>query len=283
MNSGSGSGVIVALRIISEISMEPKKKKHIPIGKRDGSVITTEDKETQITTFSRLVTLVTPDVDSPCPSVVGTMVDFTEVGAAAAPLKLLSFTSGEAFAWFQCAEVQFRIKSTTFTPQLWTSLANLPGITLHQKAAYSPSANGMVERFHRTLKTALMSRCKDSNWFIMLPWVLQELRTAPKATLDVSAAEMLYGDPLVIPGEFFRSTTSSDDLQCIRHVVGKFTPCCQTYKPPAKHHIPRDLHSATHVFLHIETSKPPLTTSCSGPYLVIQCSPKAFLLNIRGK
>ena len=47
MNSGSGYGVRIAHRIINEISTGAKKKKHIPIRKRDGSVITTEDEERQ--------------------------------------------------------------------------------------------------------------------------------------------------------------------------------------------------------------------------------------------
>ncbi|XP_068237181.1 uncharacterized protein [Palaemon carinicauda] len=68
---------------------------------------------------------------------------------------------------------------TTLTSQLWTSLENLLGITLHQTTALSPTANEMVELFHRTLKAP---------WFTQLPWVLLGLRTTPKDTLDISAA-----------------------------------------------------------------------------------------------
>ncbi|XP_068200656.1 uncharacterized protein [Palaemon carinicauda] len=133
-------------------------------------------------------------------------------------------------------------RGTTFTSQLWTSLANLLGITLHQKTAYNPAANGMVELFHRTLKPALMSHCKDSNWFSPLYLVFLGLRTTSKDALFVSAAEMVYGNPLVIPVELYSSATSSDNLQRLRHIVGKFTPCRQTYNPPAKHCILTDLH-----------------------------------------
>ncbi|XP_068201544.1 uncharacterized protein [Palaemon carinicauda] len=91
-------------------------------------------------------------------------------------------------------------------------------------------------------------------------------------------AEMVYGDPLVVPAEFFPSAISSND-----NVVGKYTPCHQTYKPPAKHYMLTDLHSATHVFLRNDTSKPPLMPSYTGPFIVIRHSPKAFLLNIHGK
>ncbi|XP_068236907.1 uncharacterized protein [Palaemon carinicauda] len=149
-------------------------------------------------------------------------------------------------------------RGTTFTSQLWTSLANLLGITLHQRTTCNSAANEVVERFHRTFKQAMRSCFKDSIWFTQLPWVLLGLRTLPKVALDISAAEMVHGDLLVIPVEFFPSATSNDDLRCIRHVVGKFTSCRQTYKPTAKHHIPKDVHSATHVFLRNDTSKPPL-------------------------
>ncbi|XP_068235619.1 uncharacterized protein [Palaemon carinicauda] len=62
----------------------------------------------------------------------------------------------------------------------------------------NPVANGMVERFHSTLKAALISCCKDSNRFTQLPLVLLGLTTISKDALDVSAAEMVYGDPLII-------------------------------------------------------------------------------------
>ncbi|XP_068221345.1 uncharacterized protein [Palaemon carinicauda] len=141
----------------------------------------------------------------------------------------------------------------------------------------------MIEHFHRALKAALISRCTDSSWFTQLPCFLLGLRTSPKDALDVSAAEMMYGDPLIIPAEFFPSVTSADDLQRIRHVVGKFTPCRQIYKPPEKHHITTDLPFATHVFPRNVTSKPPLTPLYTSSFLVIRRNPKAFLLKIRGQ
>ncbi|KAK3893046.1 hypothetical protein Pcinc_003124 [Petrolisthes cinctipes] len=54
-------------------------------------------------------------------------------------------------------------RGTTFTSQLWTSLGQLIGATVHHTTACNPKANGIVERFHRTLKAALMSRCNNSS------------------------------------------------------------------------------------------------------------------------
>ncbi|XP_068234097.1 uncharacterized protein [Palaemon carinicauda] len=124
--------------------------------------------------------------------------------------------------------------------------SNLLHITPHQKTAYNPAGNGMVKLFHRTLKAVLMSRCKDSNWFSQLPLVFLGIKTTPKDALDISAAEM-------------------------------------TYKTPTKHHIPTDLHSATHVFLRNDTIKSPLMHPYTDSFLSIQRNPKAFLPIIRGK
>ncbi|XP_068227644.1 uncharacterized protein [Palaemon carinicauda] len=150
---------------------------------------------------------------------------------------------------------------------------SLPMETLTSALRKSALLSGWITRFdipeHITSDRALMSRCKDSNWFTQLPWILLGLMITPKDVLDASASEMLYGDPLVIPAKYFPSATSSDDLHCIRQVVEKYTSCRQTYKHSAKHHIPTDVHSALHVFLRNETSNAPLTPPCTGPFLVI--------------
>lgn len=67
-----------------------------------------------------------------------------------------------------------------FTSQLWASVAQLLGTTLHHTTAYHPQANGLVERFHRYLKSALRARLTGPNWTKELPWVLLGIRTAPK-------------------------------------------------------------------------------------------------------
>lgn len=63
----------------------------------------------------------------------------------------------------------------------------------------------MVERLHWTLKAALMAH-GDTRWSEILPTVLLGLRTAWKADLGCSSAEIVYGEPLEIPGEFCQSS-----------------------------------------------------------------------------
>ena len=84
-------------------------------------------------------------------------------------------------------------------------VSELYGSKVQQTTAYHPQANGLVERFHRHLKSSLKSRLRDANWSDELPWVMLGIRSAPKGDLGCSSAELVYGSPLTVPGEFLRS------------------------------------------------------------------------------
>jgi len=59
----------------------------------------------------------------------------------------------------------------------------------------------MVERFHRQLKDALRSRNCGVAWAAHLPWVLMGLCAAPKEDSGISSAELVYGEPMRLPGQ----------------------------------------------------------------------------------
>ena len=233
------------------------------------------------------------DVVGPLPSsedfkYLFTIVDRSTRWPEAVPMKSAT-TSACASAllssWVSRFGVPLHITSDrgpSFTSSLWTSLTQLMGSTHHSTTAYNPEANGLVERMHRTLKAALIARCTDADWISHLPWVLLGLRTTPKEGTDVSAAEMVFGDPLVVPAEFFPGTPDSPDLTRIRTLVGKHAPCPQTYKNTRATHVPASLSSATHVFVRIDSHRPPLTPPYSGPYKILRRRKKALLLQIKG-
>ena len=86
-----------------------------------------------------------------------------------------------------------------FISSLWSEMARSLGTQLHRTTSYHPQANGMVERFHRSLKASLRARLHDRNWIDELPWVLLGLRTATKEDLQTSPAEMVFGDSHCCP------------------------------------------------------------------------------------
>ena len=72
----------------------------------------------------------------------------------------------------------------------------------------SPTNQDLVEHFHRHLKSALHAQLLRPNWQDELPWVLLGIRTAPKEDLGTSSAELVYGSPLMVRGNFLISTLS---------------------------------------------------------------------------
>ena len=77
-------------------------------------------------------------------------------------------------------------RGAQFTSDVWSALSESLGAKLHHTTAYHPQSNGLVERFHRSLKAALRARLTTPSWMDELPWVMLGLRTAPKEDLGAS-------------------------------------------------------------------------------------------------
>ena len=109
--------------------------------------------------------------------------------------------------------VRFGVPSTIssdrgrqFESQLWTSLMQLLGCKHLQTTSYHPITNGIIERFHRQLKSSLRGHTPTVHWTEALPLVLLGIRMALKNDLQCSTAELVYGTTLRLPGEFFQQT-----------------------------------------------------------------------------
>ena len=114
------------------------------------------------------------------------------------------------------------------------------------------------------------------------------IRTTPKERINISAAEMVFGHPLVVPGEFFSCYTNPTgpthtDLQAARWVARQFTPCLLTHPTHRDTHIPKFLQSTDYVFIREDLVKPALSPPYRGLYDIVQRSDKAYLLNIHRK
>ncbi|XP_066980081.1 uncharacterized protein [Macrobrachium rosenbergii] len=190
------------------------------------------------------------DVVNPIPQSGGAryllaIIDHSTHWPEATPMKEASTTScAEALlsSWISRFGVPNSIttdRGPAFLSELWVSLASLMGTKLHSTTAYNPTANG--------------------------------LHTAPKADGNASPAEKVYGETLVVPGEFFPPSAGGADMPLPRltELSRKFAPCHRTptdrtsrYNPPASDSLRLRLHQGGR-------SSAALNQALQGPHRVI--------------
>ena len=94
-----------------------------------------------------------------------------------------------------------------FESKLWDGLCNQFGIVRNRTTSYHPQSNGRSNVFHLQLKAAIMAHESPNPWTITLPSVLLGVCSAVKELSGRSAAEMIYGTTLRLPGEFTEKYT----------------------------------------------------------------------------
>lgn len=168
-----------------------------------------------------------------------------------------------------------------FESDLFQRLTRLMGINKLRTTAYHPQSNGILERWHRSLKAALTASLKGPDWIEALPTVLLGLRTASRADLEGSAAERLYGQTLRLPGEVFGPSPAvqDDKLRLLQQQFRRLQPTTASkriFVHPA-------LATCTHIFLKRHPFRTSLQTPYQGPYKVINRDNKTITVSREGK
>jgi hypothetical protein len=105
---------------------------------------------------------------------------------------------------------------------------------------FQPSSKWYGQRCHRR-KDALRARLTGPDWPLHLPWVLMGLRAAPTEDTGVSAAEVIFGAPLVLPGQILdtgESPPADFMLNCgnpVRHCPWAPSPT-RRWRPSRRRH-----------------------------------------------
>jgi hypothetical protein len=177
-----------------------------------------------------------------------------------------------------------------FESDLFRQLGNLLGTTHVRTTAYHPAANGLVERFHRQLKGAI--RCHATNrWSEVLPTILLGIRAAWREDLKASAAEMVYGQTLRLPGEFLAPRPAAVPavqsgkptfVTDLRHHFNCLRPVNGTHHGERTPFVFKDLATCDYVFVRTDTPKGTLEPPYTGPYRVIRRSTKTAVVSIKG-
>ena len=180
-------------------------------------------------------------------------------------------------------------RGAQFESRLWDTLCDQFGITRNRTTSYHPQSNGMVERFHRQLKAAIMAHESPNPWTTTLPAVLLGIRSSLKELLGRSAAEMVYGTTLRLPGQFTEKytidghtdmTNYSDKL---RIAMSRLRLCPPRDTPQKDTFVFAELDTCTHVFLRRVAIAPPLTAPYDGPFKVMSRRGRVYKILIKGK
>jgi hypothetical protein len=181
-------------------------------------------------------------------------------------------------------------RGAQFTSEVWAAVCRRLGIVHRLTTAYHPQANGMIERFHRQLKDALRARLSPAaaDWEFHLPWVMLGLRAAPKDDCGVSAAEAVFSQPLVLPGQLLAAPppAANDGLPgLLRSDLTSFQPLPlreRSYLDTAAA-VPEALLTARFVYIRRGGVTPALGSRYEGPFKVISSTPKFFRVAVGKK
>nr|VZI50503.1 unnamed protein product [Spirometra erinaceieuropaei] len=172
-------------------------------------------------------------------------------------------------------------RGAQFESELFQTLLNFLGCTRIRTTAYHPAANGMVERFHRQLKTALRGVEDPGNWWDNHPLALLGIRAALKSDLGCSAAELVFGTTLRLSGEMITPTSRGVDeapdniLHRCRQFVRSLSPV-PPRTPTTESYIEKDLDKCTHVFVRCDRKRQPMESLYKGPFRVFARNTKTF-------
>ena len=176
-------------------------------------------------------------------------------------------------------------RGAQFTSSLWSRLCDFMGTKQSMTTAFHPQSNGIVERFHRSLKASLRARLCGPKWTIDLPLVLLGLRSSPRDSDGVSTAERVYGTTLCLPDQFLSTPyiPSKHVLQQYRSVIEGAAPPPTNPKRANSEYISPDLMTSDFVFVKRMAHAHPLAPQYLGPYKVLERKSNVFKLQVGNK
>ena len=174
-------------------------------------------------------------------------------------------------------------RGAQFQSGLFKNLLQQLGCKHSRTTSYNPRCNGLIERYHRQLKSALKNG-EDHSWLERLPLILLGLRVSFKAEIGCSPSEMVYGYPIKLPVDMLGVSGNSEIpadqyLSSLKKAMNRVA--APVTRPPSNdsNYLDRKLQFAHSVFVKIPNPKG-MQPSYKGPYRVVERGDKFFKLEI---
>lgn len=173
-----------------------------------------------------------------------------------------------------------------FEARLFNELARMIGAKHLRSSPRHPQANGVIERFHRTMKGAIKSQNHEC-WTQSLPLIMLALRNVYKDDIEATPSEMVYGTTLKMPCDFFEKiefdTLETEFVQQLRELMDKIKPVPASNHANNKVFVQKELQTCTHVFLRDDSVRKPLKAPYDGPYKVLSRNDKTMEIQIKDR
>ena len=178
---------------------------------------------------------------------------------------------------------------------MWITIHIFPLPAVDNNLGDQDDSHGLVERFHRRLKEALLATDIDhpDKWFWRLPCVMLLIRTTLKPDVEASPSALVYGEGLAVPGELLPPNPATEPqlssqheaaLADIRLKVAHLQPILTSAHRRPQIHIPESLETCTHVFIcRGSNDYPTLAAPYVGLYKVLARNAENFKVDIPGR
>ena len=129
------------------------------------------------------------------------------------------------------------------------------------------------------------------SWTEILPTVFLGIRAAHREDLHASSAELVYGQTIRLPADFFAENKANDGnniepadmVRQLRETFNKIRPTDGSRHGTRKTFLFKELNTASHVFITRRPSETPLQNPYEGPFPVVSRNEKTYVVRVRGK
>ena len=171
-------------------------------------------------------------------------------------------------------------RGSQFESELFSEMSKLTGFHRLRTTSYHPQSNGLVERFHRTLKSAIIAR--KHSWLDSLPIVLLGIRNTVNE-FNFSPFMAVTGTSMLIPRltDTNNLEFTNEHMKTLAREMESFSS--SEFQFPLKNlktkgYIPKELKTCTHVWVRVDRVRKPLEAPYSGPFVVRKRYEKFFVV-----